>query len=272
MKKINVNLYGGKGLFGGREHPLEAETIYCDKTDNCSLYKKKQCLNVRAPSLFSKNCKFGKVEYKKGFTSRAAKYHKFKEKYKNDKLYNVLSFPYKCRLAIIDDYVFFDAPHIKYDSDNKVGGPWSDGENKKWFTIDEFNVDLLEDVCRFRPKALTGEEIISYQEKEVPEILFQLYEIFPCLYASLVERIPEYNKSFDYIGKEAYVKTLKDGVILETDRGDFKKQDGFLICDEYHVLFGPFGVRNLIAKVPITDDLVAKITSNDQVDKDTVFK
>ena len=44
MKKINVDLYGGKGLFGGRETPLEAEEIFCDRFEQCtySSPKKKQ--------------------------------------------------------------------------------------------------------------------------------------------------------------------------------------------------------------------------------------
>lgn len=45
MKKINVGLYGGKGIFGGREEPLRSETIYCSDAENCSLYKAGKCLN-----------------------------------------------------------------------------------------------------------------------------------------------------------------------------------------------------------------------------------
>ena len=31
MEQISVTLYGGKGLFGGKETPLEAELIFCDR-------------------------------------------------------------------------------------------------------------------------------------------------------------------------------------------------------------------------------------------------
>ena len=48
MEKINVQLYGGKGIFGGRETPLEADVIYCGNKDNCSLYKEKKCLLCRS--------------------------------------------------------------------------------------------------------------------------------------------------------------------------------------------------------------------------------
>lgn len=43
MDKINVDLYGGKSIFGGRETPLEAEITYCDKYKVCSFYKKGKC-------------------------------------------------------------------------------------------------------------------------------------------------------------------------------------------------------------------------------------
>lgn len=46
MDKINVNLYGGKSIFGGRETPLEAEMTYCDKYKNCSFYKQGKCFSA----------------------------------------------------------------------------------------------------------------------------------------------------------------------------------------------------------------------------------
>lgn len=78
MQKINVNLYGGKGIFGGKESPLEASIIYCDHCNDCSFYRESKCLRVR--SFLSPTCKFGRVETIKGYTSRAVKYWDFKKK------------------------------------------------------------------------------------------------------------------------------------------------------------------------------------------------
>lgn len=47
MGKICVGLYGGKSIFGGKETPLEGDTIYCECPDRCSLYKEGKCLCVR---------------------------------------------------------------------------------------------------------------------------------------------------------------------------------------------------------------------------------
>ena len=73
MEKINVQLYGGRSVFGGRETPLEADIIYCDCKDKCSLYKNGNCLNCRV--LFGDQCKKGSVETIKGYTSRAVSCH-----------------------------------------------------------------------------------------------------------------------------------------------------------------------------------------------------
>ena len=76
--KININLYGGKSIFKGeREKPLESEITYCDKCDKCSFYKNKTCFNA---GRWKADCKFGKKEKIKGYTSRASKYYDFKHK------------------------------------------------------------------------------------------------------------------------------------------------------------------------------------------------
>ena len=68
---INVGLYGGKSIFGGKETPLEASIISCDKHEKCSFYENGTCLKVR--SFGSNGCKFGNVNTVRGYTSRAKK-------------------------------------------------------------------------------------------------------------------------------------------------------------------------------------------------------
>lgn len=57
MDKININLYGGKSIFGGRETPLNADITYCDKYKECSFYKKGKCF---CAGRIGPNCKYGK--------------------------------------------------------------------------------------------------------------------------------------------------------------------------------------------------------------------
>ena len=45
-----------------------------------------------------------------------------------------------------------------------------------------------------------------------------------------------------------------------------------LVCDEFRILFSPFDGKSWHIECEITDGMVAEITSNDQVDNETVFK
>lgn len=55
---IDVKLYGGKSIFGGREKPLEAVVLSCDKSDKCSYHKNGTCRGVRS---FYGGCKFART-------------------------------------------------------------------------------------------------------------------------------------------------------------------------------------------------------------------
>ena len=74
--KIDVKLYGGKSIFGGKETPLEAVIISCDKCDECSFYKNNTCFKIRS---LGKHCKYGTSRTVTGYTSRAKKYYDFRE-------------------------------------------------------------------------------------------------------------------------------------------------------------------------------------------------
>ena len=97
--KINVNLYGGKSIFKGvKEMPLEAEITHCDKCEQCSFYKNGTCFNA---GRWKANCKIGKKEKIRGYTSRASKYYEFKKTYENDEKYNLLKEP-NSKIGILD--------------------------------------------------------------------------------------------------------------------------------------------------------------------------
>lgn len=81
MEKINIGLYGGKSIFGGRETALNADITYCDKYKECSFYKKGKCF---CAGRIGPNCKYGTKENIKGYTSRAIKYNEFRRKYKEE--------------------------------------------------------------------------------------------------------------------------------------------------------------------------------------------
>ena len=109
MKKL-MFIYNGKGLFGGKETPLEASIISCDKYEQCSYFKNNQCLKVR--SFLSPGCKYGRVNNVKGYTSRAAKYHSFKRQWQEHERYSKLKYPPQ-KLGLIGDEIVFPYPYIR---------------------------------------------------------------------------------------------------------------------------------------------------------------
>ena len=115
MEKINVTLYGGKSIFGGKETKLEAVTLYCDKCETCSLYKEGKCLNLR--SFGGAWCKFGKSKKEEGYTSRAQKYYSWKKKFTDDPTYGKLKYPNETYIAKIDNFIFINTGYLHRDKD-----------------------------------------------------------------------------------------------------------------------------------------------------------
>ncbi|AKA44367.1 hypothetical protein PPSC2_26860 (plasmid) [Paenibacillus polymyxa SC2] len=169
MDVIHVELYGGKGLFGGREQPLEASVIRCDKYKSCSYYENNQCLKVR--SIGGSTCRFGEEDTVRGYTSKAKKYHQFKRSWKEHEQYRKLGKP-SAKLGHIDNFVVFPYPyiHIKEQEDGeiKISDPLMFSDKTAFIPWERFTPELIHRICTFRPEAVMGGEIMEYRKKIVP--------------------------------------------------------------------------------------------------------
>lgn len=269
MKKINVTLYGGKSIFKGvRETPLEAEITYCDKCEQCSFYKNKTCFNS---GRMKDNCKLGKKERVVGYTSRAKKYYDFKQTYTCDELYNVLNEP-KNRIGIVNDIVILNLELIKIDEDMNVieNVSFSKGE-LVYIPLQKFTNNIIKKICDIRPKVIFGYEPIERYYKEIiPRFLYELKTDYKNIYDRFINEYPEYDKEPDFVGRKAYIYSLKDNTEIKDRKGNFIKQDGYLI-GTYKSSFLPFDVNEAELKLKITDKIVCEITDNSQVDENTKF-
>lgn len=274
MKKINVGLYGGKSILGGKEIPLRAEIIYCDKTDKCSLFINGMCLNVTAP--FSCRCKFGDVSVITGYTSRAKKYYTFELQHKSDEMYGKLRHPNNCKIALIDDFVFINVvfTRVALNDNGKhyvteshfVGG-------ESWIPIKDFNTELIYKICTYRAQAMMGGEITKYKTEQIPEFLFQLKRLIPELYKQFITEYPQFDIKPNHIGKQAYINTLnKDSIIKDCHGNKFRFDGDYLVCENWKLSFVPFdaGVGEL--RIKITDRMTCEITDNGQVTENTIFE
>lgn len=281
MTKINVDLYGGKSLFGGKESPLEADEIFCDRADKCSFYADGKCLRCR--SFLAPKCKFGSNSVTRGYTSRAAKYYDFKQKYQKDELYNKLHYPSELA-AVIDDVLYMNLKFTLVRKRAEKDDAWRKDINgylisevgfcsgDVFIPISDATNELLYAIFSYKPCAMMGGVIQKYQSKVVPDVLMSLKKCAPKIYTNFILEYPQYDLKPDYVGKYAYIKTMVDGSVLTDCHGNnFTLKDGKLIGEKIKLGFTPFnGVMDCV--VEVADSKTYKVDTNSQCDENTRFK
>lgn len=271
MEKININLYGGKSIFGGRETPLNADITYCEKYKNCSFYKKGKCF---CAGRIGPNCKFGNKQNIQGYTSRAIKYNDFKKKYREDECYSKLDEPNNKIGKIEDVFVI----NMRYLHEEEGGGYKIETNTFShpliYIQEKQFTKDLIKLICEGKPRTLFENEVIkSYQEKDVPRFLYELKTEFKEIYDELIKEYPEYkDKEMNFVGRKAYISTLeKNTELLDCHKNIWKIENDEIVCYKWKTWL-PFGKTPTETRIKITDDMTYEITNNNQVNKNTKFK
>lgn len=280
-KKINVNLYGGKSLFGGKESPLEADEIYCERSEQCSFYKNERCLRCRA--FLQPHCKFGRNNVHTGYTSRAAKYHDFKRRYTSDDCYNKLSYPSELA-GVVDGYLYLNLKYTLVRKKKEENEAWRKVVNgyviesaglcdgSVWIPVEEATNELLCAVLSYHPTAMMGGEISDYQSKVVPDIMMSLKKYAKEIYDRLISEYPKFDIAPNYVGKYAFIKTMVEGSELTDCHGNkFVIKEGKLVGEKIKRGFVPFnGIMDCV--VEVDENATYKINSNDQCDENTKFR
>lgn len=276
---IHIGLYGGKGIFGGRETPQRAETITCDRFNECSYFKSGHCLNVTVP--FGHRCKYGHISISHGYTSRAKKYYEFSSRYRNDEHYNKMDYPAK-KLGLIGDMVVFPYPFIRIRETENGEFVLDDpgfGSNMAFIPYSKFTPELIKRLCAFRPCLMTGDVIMDYQNKVVPLFLAHLKEVLPERYAEVKATYPDLVHELNHIGRKAYLKTVAPSYVTYTSRNypQFDEKwywDGEVLLYKSGYVHG-FNITKdyevVEIKIRPTDKSVITISDNEQVSEKTVF-
>lgn len=282
MGKICVGLYGGKSIFGGKETPLEGDTIYCECPDKCSLYKEGKCLCVRRLGI---KCPNGTVTTEKGYTSRARKYGAFRQKYTGDETYAKLKSPIHNKFAIVGDYYWFNGGYVRArkakenDSTSRVVSGYvllcDTAISEYCIPVAEMNVELLQAILSYAPRNLCGQSLERYYLEYVADILKEMQEIAPEMYQELTEKYPEYKSEKyipNYVGRYAYTRTLRDGCTIHDGRGNVGVlKDGKIYCDNFKGIV-PFGGESASVVIELGETSTIEITDNSQVCEGTIFK
>lgn len=280
MEVIHVGLYGGKGIFGGRETKLEASVISCDQHQSCSLFKNNQCVRVR--SFGDTSCKYGREETVTGFTSKAKKYHGFRSEWKNHEAYGKLTHP-PDKLGVMGDFVYFPYAHVRIretqSKELQLVQPATTMFTMKFIERKHFNVEFIHRLCTFKPQAMMGGEITSYQKEVVPLFLAHLKEVLPELHAEFLSVHPECAREVNYVGRKALLTTVKPSFVEYTSRDypDFNETwewDGVVLTHKGGYVHKVKVIKDYEVecfKIIPNEKAVVTITDNDQVDEQTVF-
>lgn len=272
---VSINIYGGKSLFKGcREEPKQADIIHCDHAKQCSLYKSGNCLCCR--SLGRSRCIYGKVERVQGYLDRAASNSAWCHHFRSHTAYGKLHLKKNDNhFAVIGDYYFFDTGFVGIKGQvYEKGEPllreaWT--ANSMFFVKKEdCTADFLKDLFDAVPYALTGGKINKYQDVIVPSLKADIKKKAAELYAAFEKAYPE-DANVTYVGKTAFIHTLKAGCTIHDRNGTFvlSKDRSELSCEAYKSAFLPFGAKHITATVKVTEDMTCVITSDDQVAEDT---
>lgn len=270
MNKINVSLYGGKSIFGGREQPYNVDIAYCDKCEQCDFYKSGTCFNA---GRWKGNCKIGKKETITGWTSKAKKGREFYQKWKSDECYAKLKEPNRT-IGLVDDLVILNIHDMKLNEDNIPVEDVGFGNGKlSYISLEKFTPLLIKKICDLRPQVLFGYgDIKAYYKEYIPKFLDDLKRNYPKIFESFISEYPEYNKEINYVGRYAYIHTLKNGSELKDCHSNiWKIEDDEIVCYKWKTWL-PFKGQPTETRIKITDDMLYKVSDNDQVDENTRFE
>jgi len=267
---INFTYYNPKNsLFKAGRSDRERVVIFtCSNAQNCDAYKNNKCVMLNG--LFSHSCPYGKTKIEEGYTKVSRKCGQLIQKGKNeygDIEYSKKSLKFVC---YIGDYVYLPLPHLLNYKNSIREKDFFKGDGdiiKKEDFTPEFIVELL----KFKPRALMGGEITSYQQENVPMFCSQLKRYMPDMFEKVKKLYPDIDyiiQNINYVGKYAKVKTLLPGKVQLNN--DILEWDGTIIKAKGHQI-SFWGLDNEDVVITPADNTYVKIVDNNTVTEDTEF-
>lgn len=265
---LDVSMFGGKGLFGGRETKLEAVVSRCKFSETCEALKQGRCA---ANNPMREVCESLETESVTGYTSRAKKYYSFKSKWESHEKYSAVKkglrrFEYIGENRIRIQLSYIDVARAIHG--HKGYSAMSTGEP---FYIDRdiFNLEMLLNIMSSYSNSLLGGSLSKSSIHSKEEMLLAIKDLDIELYNKYIEAT---GHEISYIKKEAYIKTLKPNVSLTEGwywDGEYlsRKLRTSVNCN----LIRGFAYGEEVFIKPAEDSIIV-IEDNTWVDEDTKFK
>ena len=252
-----------------RNKKSSVRVVFCNACDTCEAYKKGECL--RATTIFTQNyCPFSRVYTMEGFTRRSKEYIRFIREAKSalgidDKYFLTRLDPVRQTVKIGDgSKIHISLPHL----DNYVNPCYKElkiSTRANLIDTKNFTEEVVRFLLEFKPVALMGDVIESYQEQEIPRFIRNLKINFPELYKSVIKGT-DYEKriyQMKTIGKRAMLSTLQSGKVKY--QGKIWDWDGKTLTGE------STPDMESITMTP-KPNVVVTIVDEDTVNDDTIIK
>ncbi len=273
-KVINAIVINPKNsmLKAHRKNHAEVEVYGCCNSEHCELYAKGQCTML---GFFYDRCPYSNFEKLTGPTPAAKSYNKFinenKEKYKD--VLNALTSTASKVMAKVGDYVYLPYSHLNMNTDlpfKRYESVFVKGDT--FLKLSDFNIKNILSIVYFRPHAMMGGEITSYQNEVVPKFVEHLSEKFPELYEELIEKDPDFKiTTINHVGRTAVLKTLNPGSIFTKNNETWEWTGTDLISHNYRPLFAIVDFENAVTKLKPTENAAIKVENETQVNENTIY-
>ena len=275
-KVVHFHVYNPRqSLFEmGANDRAQSFFVWCSLEEPCPVQARGQC--VHRNTWFGSGCPYGTRGGSEGPTKRAATLSAWIKRQTDLAGENPPSLSVAASvMARIGEYVWLPYPQMDFARDTTTlkiqifGG-------RKFLRVDEFTPEVVRNICEWRPRAIFGGEIKTYQTESVPTFVRHFREAMPDLFArtlAIYPRLGEILGGTSDIGRNAVLGTLAPNVGVFVDiHGSHWTWDGeWLASTDSHT----FGVLvNKFSEVRIKPDLdcEVKVTDQGQVTGATVFR
>jgi hypothetical protein len=281
MKTIHAHIYDpANSLFKAKANDrATCTTIHCSNSDNCELFARGECV-LRA-IMFASRCPYGYTLNETGSTKRAKGFRTWIQKHTESNKDVPHLDGASDKLAFVGDYIFLPYSHMNMNE----GLPFL--AHSKFFSVGssfmpkkDFTMENILKLIDYKPHALMGGEIVSYQKEVVPKFLTHLKEILPELYKQiLVARPDRIGVLRSNIGRKAFLSSLRPGVVVTKYHGNKNldtqhwKWDGeYLTSTDASFSFAIVNYDECHIRLKPKVNEVVEIISEEQVDHNTIYQ
>jgi len=251
-----------------KSDPAEHFTITCS-CESCPLRNRGECATI---GVFSGFCPYGSKREETGPTQRAAKFGSWirERKAMHPGIGWHLGIPTK-KLAFVGEYVYF--PYSHADSCKAV--PFYRGG---WIKRESWTLENVLTLIDFRPTALFGGEIASYQKESVPLFISHIRELDPEMWKQLIAARPQLDVTPNYVGRKALVKTLAYPITIPPHKAEYPvvwEWNGQTLTttsrDAYGSTWGHIEAASVATEIAPSDKASVVVRDNAWVTPETVF-